>query len=225
MVLHQARIDLGQHGTTAPIDLSLGAGDLALVNCTDADLGLVVADACSGLADLKDGSVLFLRWNWALAPADEANALRGRIGRLFRTEGAWLPYLSVLDNVLLRSVHHTRRTERELARDAADLARGFGLPGVPAAIPQDLDGGDLVRAALVRAFLSWPSLVILEQPARGLPRDVLAALVNTIRVARDRGGAVLWFTADPKLWQDTSLPVSARYRLAGGALSPITRTP
>ncbi|TVR98981.1 MAG: organic solvent ABC transporter ATP-binding protein [Rhodospirillales bacterium] len=225
MLLQQARIDLGEHGITTPIDLSLGPGDLALVNCTDADLGLAVADACSGLADLLEGSAFFLRWNWALAPADEANALRGRIGRLFQTDGAWLPYLSVLDNVLLRPVHHTRRTERELARDAADLARGFGLPGLPVSAPQDLDGGDLLRAALVRAFLSWPSLIILEQSSRGLPRDVLAALVNTIRVARDRGGAVLWFTADPELWQDTSLPLSARYRLAGGALSPMMRTP
>jgi phospholipid/cholesterol/gamma-HCH transport system ATP-binding protein len=58
------------------------------------------------------GHVSFLNQDWARLPSDLANALRGRIGRVFARD-TWLAHLSLLDNVVLRQLHHTRRSFAE----------------------------------------------------------------------------------------------------------------
>ena len=114
-----------------------------------------------GIIEPRSGSISFLGRNWAKLPPDQANALRGRIGRVFNT-GNWVNHLSVMDNILLPQHHHTRRSVRRLCDEAGLLAEQFGLPGLPLRRPGDLTAADLQRAACVRAFLGRPTLVLLE---------------------------------------------------------------
>ena len=88
-------------------------GDLILIRLERAVQGTVFADACAGLMPPLAGVVYFLGRNWAGQPADLANALRGRIGRVFRS-GNWIDYLSVQENILLPQAYHTRRRIKEL---------------------------------------------------------------------------------------------------------------
>jgi hypothetical protein len=42
-----------------------------------------------------------------------------------------------------------------------------------------------------------------------------------MRVVRDRDAAVLWFVQDADLYEDRSLPATARLRLLGDAFVPL----
>lgn len=198
---------------TGVFDLRLAAGDFALVLAPDPARAALFADLAGGTIPTASGRVLFLGQDWARMPHDVADALRGRIGRVFHA-GGWIQHLPMAMNVLLPLLHHTRTPEAEARDRAAELARAFGLPGLPLGWPNAAPVGDLARAACVRAFLGEPSLLILENPLmEGRVPDLTARLRDAIAAARSRGAACIWLTASGLVWDDPGLPATHRLRL------------
>ena len=203
------------------LNLSVCSGDLVLMRLARLEQTSTFADACAGLNRPATGAVYFLGRNWPELPPDQANALRGRIGRVFRT-GNWINHLALMENILLSQLHHTRRSARQLRDEAAVLAAQFGLPGVPLGLPGNSTAADLQRAACVRAFLGRPALILLEEPTAGIYLEIISALMNAVRQARERGGAVIWLTRKNLIWNDQTLPATQRYRLVAGKLMEVT---
>ena len=203
------------------VSLSVGGGDLVLIRLARLEQTAAFADACAGIIKPRSGSVRFLGRNWQDLPPDQANALRGRIGRVFKT-GNWINNLSLLDNILLPQRHHTRRSTRQLCEEAGKLADQFGLPGIPLGLPGDLTAAELQRAACVRAFMGRPLLILLEEPTSGIFLEIISALMDAVREARDRGAAVIWLTRKGLIWNDQTLPVTRRYRLVAEKLMEVT---
>ena len=208
-----------QHELGVAVDLTLCAGDLVLVQPADEQHEQLLADVACGLVPPARGTVRFLGRAWSEVPPDQANALRGRIGQVPR-RGAWIPHLSLLDNLLLPQLYHTRRPYAEIRAEAARWAAWFGLAGLPTGRPGDVPSAILPRAACVRAFLGAPSLIVVESLS-GLNDGLLAPLVNAMRVMRDRDAAVLWFVQDAAIYADRNLPATGRLRLLGEALVPL----
>jgi phospholipid/cholesterol/gamma-HCH transport system ATP-binding protein len=207
-----------QYELGVAVDLTLRAGDLVLVQPGGEQHEQLLADVACGLVPSARGTVSFLGRAWSEVPPDQANALRGRIGQVPR-RGAWIPHLSLLDNLLLPQLYHTRRPYAEIRAEAARWAAWFGLAGLPTERPGDVPSAILPRAACVRAFLGAPSLILVESVS-GLD-DLLAPLVNAMRVARDHDAAVLWFVQDAAIYADRSLPATGRLRLLRDALVPL----
>jgi phospholipid/cholesterol/gamma-HCH transport system ATP-binding protein len=208
-------------GETDALDLDVCAGDFFLIRPARLEHLSTIADAVAGLTRPIRGAVYLLGMDWQALSPDQANALRGRIGRVF-TAGNWISHLSLMENILLPQLHHTRRSVSEMCAEAAVLAEQFGLPGIPVGLPGDFLTTDLQRAAWVRAFMGRPALVLLEEPATGMNSEAVSGLINVIRTARDRGAAVLWLTREDMIWRDPSLPVTYRYRLDAGKLRKVT---
>jgi phospholipid/cholesterol/gamma-HCH transport system ATP-binding protein len=222
-VLQLDQVWLPRHDQDAggiAVDLALESGDLVLIEPGDDQHERALADVACGLLAPARGAVRFLGRAWPELPADQANALRGRIGRLVR-RGAWLPYLSLLDNILLAQLHHTRRPYSELCAEAARWAAWFGLPGVPMGRPDETAPAVLLRAACIRTFLGRPLLIVIESAGDELRNGLIAPLVNAMRTARDRGAGVLWFCRDHDLLEDPTLPATRRLRFRGDTLVPL----
>ena len=215
-----ARLDAPADDPGAALHLSLtvAAGEAVLVHVTNGRQRTLLADACVGLVRPATGTVRFLGLDWSTLGGEETNALRALVGRVFYATN-WLDYLDLSENVLLPLLHHTRRPGPRLLAEAAELARSFGLPGLPAGTPDRLERSDLQRAACVRAFLGSPRLVILEHPTSGVYPALLPPLAGAMRAARERGAAVLWLTPSDVVWRDSTLPVSRRLRIVGRALA------
>jgi phospholipid/cholesterol/gamma-HCH transport system ATP-binding protein len=103
---------------------------------------------------------------------------------------------------------------------AAELARSFGLPGLPLVRPGALTEADLARAACVRAFLGAPRLVLLESPVQEQFDDLIPPLLDAVAAARDRGAAAIWLTQSDLVWRDRSFPATCRLRLTEYGLVP-----
>jgi phospholipid/cholesterol/gamma-HCH transport system ATP-binding protein len=179
--------------------------------------GMALADMCSGLLVPSRGEIRFLGKNWHHLSADTANALRGRIGRVF-LKGLWINHFSVLDNVLLQQMHHTQRDAAELRNEAARLARRIGLPGIALGFPENHTVEELQVAACVRACMGHPALILLEEPTLGLPKESLPKLMNVLRSRRDQGAAIVWITSDNSIWREASIPSTRRLRWVGRKL-------
>ena len=204
-----------------PLSLRLLPGECALIEAADTAQLTIFADLCGGLIQPHSGHVRFLGRDWQELPDNYAAALRGRIGRVFRT-GSWVPFIDVETNILLPSLHHTRRGRGELRTEALALAHEFGLPGLPLDRPGDLAPADLDRAALVRAFLGEPLLVLVEDRP-DISLSLSPAVLNRVREICDRGGAVVWLARERTVRHTAAFPAGQHLRLSdqGLALVPL----
>jgi phospholipid/cholesterol/gamma-HCH transport system ATP-binding protein len=207
-------------GSETELDLSLEAGELALINARDSTLAGGFADLCCGLDPAPVGTVRFLGRDWASLPREIADALRSQIGRV-RPAPGWLSFLDAASNVLLAELYHTKRDLDAIRHQAAMLARHFGLPGLPSGPIDELSQDDLLRVSYVRAFLGDPKLVILESPVQGLFPDLVPPLLNQLSRIRNRGGAAIWLTRSRIAWDNRAFPASQRLRLAFRGLSSV----
>lgn len=132
---------------------------------------------------------------YALTAEARAVFRAARIGFVFQ-QFHLVPYLSVLDNVLAPSL---AAPFPEAPARAKSLLEKFGLGPRLQHVPSELSTGEKQRAALARALLNSPQLVLADEPTGNLDeengRKVLGILADYARA----GGAVLLVTHDPNV--------------------------
>jgi len=183
-----------------PYDLRLMPGDCALIACRDPERGTMFADLCCGLVTLTQGAARCRGADWRELGELQADAMRGRIGRVSR-RGAWLEALGMDGNILLPQLYHTTRKEAVVMQEAVALAEGFGLPGLPTAQPSRLSAGDLLRSACVRAFLGSPRLLLLENPIVGAEHEIMTPFLDEVTRVRHDGSAVVLLVRSMAEWR------------------------
>ncbi|MEX2215540.1 MAG: ATP-binding cassette domain-containing protein [Phycisphaeraceae bacterium] len=203
-------------------NLSLGRGELALIQLEPQQYNTPLMDAALGLVQPQHGRVMFDGENWQQMSPDRACAMRNRTGRVFEGN-AWLHQLSISDNITLASRYHGKASEESIAADAVRLARQFGLPGLPTAPTDKVPEPDLRRAELVRALLGDPALILLERPTRAIYPEIMRPLIQALQAAREKGAAVLFTTSNAKVWESTAIRPTYRFRMSGSQLLEITR--
>ena len=184
------RESLGGVWLTVSVDLEVRLGELIFVQVDRGRLMPMLGDACSGLIAPVSGDARFMGLDWSAQNPEDAAAMRSRIGRA-GPDTAWLPFLSVAENVLLAQLHHTRRSTADLLDQAAQLAAALDLPGLPLDRPEAVGSHDRHRAAIVRAFMGQPQLIVLEQPL-ATDSELAPRLLDLVLEAQDQGAAVLW---------------------------------
>lgn len=97
----------------------------------------------------------------------ELYAVRDRIGMLFQ-HGALLDSMSVFENVALPLREHTKLSERDIAAEVGRRLSAVGLPDTEQLMPRELSGGMVRRAALARAIVTDPEIVLCDEPFSGL---------------------------------------------------------
>lgn len=132
-------------------------------------------------------------------------AVRRRIGVVFQ-EFRLLDHLSTFDNVAL-PLRVTGQREARYRTDVMDLLSWVGLAEQANALPPVLSGGEKQRAAIARAVIGKPELLVADEPTGnvdpGLARRLLHLFVELNRL----GTTVLIATHDLKLVQQTKAPV------------------
>lgn len=221
MELRQARPALTRsHDLTGSYDLSLNAGDCAVISCMNDLLSAAFVDLLIGLRPLTSGQAFCLGLEWDRLSAKRAEALRGRIGR-YTNQGAWVGLFTMDTNILLQQMHHTTLPIAQLVQEAENFCHIFDLPGLPTLRPDLMLARDRRKAGLVRAFLARPPLVILENPLdedTGLDADVV---LQQVTEARLRGTGFLCLTQNPALWSRYRGRGVKFYQLYENGLEPI----
>lgn len=88
---------------------------------------------------------------------------REKVGFVFQHFGL-LPTLTVLENVLLPTLFSGKQTLRR----AEDLLAEVGLTSRAHHRPHELSGGEMQRAAIARALINTPTLLLTDEPTGNL---------------------------------------------------------
>lgn len=116
-----------------------------------------------------------------------------------RLRDALVPEWTIIENVALRDAGTARGRLPwgSIERETAELLTQFGVAaGGPRTVVATLSGGSQQRLVLARELAGKPSLLVVEQPTRGLDIAATAAIHERLRAARDGGAAVVVVSAD-----------------------------
>src|SRR5207253_8321549 len=97
-----------------------------------------------------------------------------RMAMVFQS-GALLNSLTVAENVGLYLSEHRLKPPEEIARIVSEKLEIVGLKGTEGKLPNELSGGMKKRAAIARALVIEPQLILYDEPTSEL--DPLSAIV------------------------------------------------
>jgi len=117
--------------------------------------------------------------------------VRRMLGMMFQG-GALLDSLTVFDNLAFPLREHTRLTETEIAAEVQNRLDAVGMSNVGDLLPGQLSGGMLKRAALARAIIRKPSILLCDEPFSGLdPASTKRIERLLVRMNRDSSVTML----------------------------------
>ncbi len=108
------------------------------------------------------------------------DAVRARFGMLFQG-GALFDSLTVFENVAFPLVEKSRLTRSEIAPRVHAMLAEVGLDGMEDKYPSELSGGMQRRAALARALIGRPGILMLDEPTTGLDPTRIGSIHELIR--------------------------------------------
>jgi phospholipid/cholesterol/gamma-HCH transport system ATP-binding protein len=120
--------------------------------------------------------------------AEGLYGLRRRMSMLFQF-GALFTDMTVFENVAFPLREHTRLPESMIRDLVLMKLEAVGLRGAHRLMPAELSGGMARRAALARAVVLDPMLVLYDEPFAGLDPIALAVIGQLIRKLNDALGA------------------------------------
>jgi phospholipid/cholesterol/gamma-HCH transport system ATP-binding protein len=119
---------------------------------------------------------------------DGLYAMRRKMGMLFQF-GALFTDMSVFENVAFPLREHTSLPETMIRDLVLMKLEAVGLRGAQSLTPAELSGGMARRAALARAVVLDPMLVMYDEPFAGLDPIALAVIGKLVRSLNDALGA------------------------------------
>ncbi|WP_298434662.1 cell division ATP-binding protein FtsE [uncultured Jannaschia sp.] len=142
--------------------------------------------------------------------------MRRRIG-VVHQDCQFLDHLPLAENVALP----LQVTGQDVARADVDQLLGWvGLGQRADAAPPELSGGERQRAALARAVIMDPDILIADEPTGNIDWDMSQRLLGLLAELNRLGKTIVVATHDLALIRAAKPLVSARVlRLAGGTLA------
>jgi polar amino acid transport system ATP-binding protein len=137
------------------------------------------------LETLDDGQVL-LDGEDISDPRVDVDAVRARVGIVFQAFNLF-PHLSVLDNVTLAPVRVHKRPRRVAEQQAREMLARVGLADKADARPDALSGGQQQRAAIARALVNAPALMLLDEVTSALDPELVHEVLTLLRDLRRDG--------------------------------------
>ncbi|MDJ0825443.1 MAG: ATP-binding cassette domain-containing protein [Rhodobacter sp.] len=139
---------------------------------------------------------------------DEIARLRRRIG-VVHQDCRFLDHLPVAENVALPLIVSGRDTAGEAA-NLADLLGWVGLSDQAGALPPSLSGGERQRAALARAVIMAPEVVIADEPTGNIDWEMSLRLLSLLVELNKMGKTIVIATHDLNLIRSAKQQVAAR---------------
>ncbi|HEX4955552.1 MAG TPA: ABC transporter ATP-binding protein [Thermoanaerobaculia bacterium] len=195
------------------VSFSLDAGESLAVTGPSGSGKSTLLHLLGGLDRPSSGRVRVAGRDLAEMGERELARFRNReVGFVFQDHHL-LPQYTVLENVLLPTLAFPRDRPADAAARARELLVRVGLGERVAHRPAELSGGERQRAAVARALVMQPSLLLGDEPTGSLDRATAARVADLLfDLHRELGTVLVVVTHSPEI--ATRFP--RRFELAEG---------
>jgi len=160
----------GQQEVLRAVDLEVRPGEIFVIMGPSGSGKSVLLRHIIGLEIPDSGEILIN----GESVHSEGIGSKYRLAMVFQS-GALLNSLTVGENVGLYLSEHRLKTPEEIERIVADKLENVGLKGTEGKLPSELSGGMKKRAAIARALVIEPQLILYDEPTSEL--DPLSSVV------------------------------------------------
>lgn len=191
-------------------EIESGASVLVLVSRDDQASALL--HLITGMSRPSRGSVLIDGHDiFGLAPA-QRHQIRRQIG-VIPSDGGLISNLKLWENVTLPLIYHNGRVSAEEEKGALDYLARLGYSGSVMALPAHLTLNEHRVAALIRAVLIQPRIMLFGNCIEGSPSASRSAFLQVAQEFHSAGNdrVSLYITSSPGLADE--LPVDMTIRM------------
>lgn len=220
-VLRFENVSVAFEGVPALTDVSFEAreGESRVVLGAAGSGKTVLLKTAMGLVRPDSGRVFAFGQDLTALPERALFEVRSKIGMLFQ-ESALFDSLNIEENVAYpllnqRSIRFPKAQVHARVEEALDFVE---LGGTLAKFPSELSGGMRRRAAIARAVVTNPPLVLYDSPTAGLDPITAHTIIALIIKERDLGKTTALMVTHR--YQDGNLIANFRYNSKQGTLEP-----
>jgi putative ABC transport system ATP-binding protein len=197
------RFAYGNSLTLAIPEFTVAKGEHAFLKGASGSGKSTLLALLTGVLTPSQGEITLLEQSLTNSSAGQRDRFRAdHIGYIFQLFNL-LPYLSVLDNVMLpcrfSKRRHLRSTQQQVSLDseARRLLSSLGLQSEALLRRRvtDLSVGQQQRVAAARALIGAPELLIADEPTSSLDADNRANFIELMLRECDRNGATVLFVS------------------------------
>jgi ABC-type oligopeptide transport system ATPase subunit len=196
---------LSRHETVAVDDISFALG------ASGAEIFTIIGESGSGKTTLSrmilgleqpsSGTLTFMGQPVGQMTRAERLAFMARVQPVFQNPFEAFNPLKPIESYLASTARRFRglreRTAIDQAMDEALQKVGLSLAEVRGRYPHEMSGGQLQRAAIARALIPNPAVLIADEPVSMVDASLRMAIVNLLRQLRDElGVSVIYITHD-----------------------------
>ena len=211
--------DLPERLVLDKIDFELAAGDSVAITGPSGTGKSTLLNLMGTIDKPDSGSIYFDEKEISSLSLDQLAKLRNKqIGFIFQQHHL-LPQLTLLENVLLPLLEEKdKEVKNKAIQRATSLIAWVGVDKRKDQFPWQLSGGELQRAAVVRALINQPKLILADEPTGSLDEENAGLLVDLLlKINEEKHIAVVMVTHSMEL----ASRMKDHYRIAGGNLSKL----
>lgn len=161
------------------IDFTVEQGEFVAIVGTSGSGKSTLLNMIGGLDHPTSGSVVIDNKDLAKMKEEELTIFRRRhIGFIFQSYNL-VPVLNVYENIVLPVELDGNRIDKAFLKEIAHL---LGLDSKLKSMPGELSGGQQQRAAIARALISKPSIVLADEPTGNLDSKSSADVVGLLKM-------------------------------------------
>lgn len=173
------------------VSLEVAAGEFVVLRGPSGSGKTTLLMTVAGMQKPTSGVVSFEERDlYAMTQKQRARFRADNIGFVFQMFHL-VPYLNVVDNVLLasgaRGGNHSRA-------QAGALIEKLGLSGRDSHKPSELSAGEKQRVAIARAMLNEPKVIVADEPTGNLDPDNARVVLGYLSEFHKDGGTVVIVT-------------------------------
>jgi polar amino acid transport system ATP-binding protein len=182
----------GDHDVLRGLDLAVAPHEVVVLIGASGSGKSTLLKTMNLIERVDDGQI-FLSGDDITDPRADADSIRARIGVVFQHFNLF-PHLTVLENITLaaRKVHGWRAADARVR--ALELLETLGLAAKAGEYPDRLSGGQQQRVAIVRAILTEPEVLLLDEITSALDPQLVGEVLDLVRELKRRGTTIVMAT-------------------------------
>lgn len=147
----------------------------------------------SGLCQADSGKIYYNDKEITELSDTERAVVRNRYTGIVTQNCDLIPYLSVIENMKLAyEIGRKETAEEKSGTDHySELLKRLGLFSLKHEFPKNLSGGEIKRAAIVRALISKPPLIIMDEPTSNLDAKNRTKVLQLLKEKAEAGHTVV----------------------------------
>lgn len=172
------------------VSLIINAGEFVVVRGPSGCGKTTLLLAVGGMMHPTDGTVTVNGQDiYTLSAKERATFRAQNIGFVFQMFHL-VPYLNTVENVMLANAngHQTDRSQ------VMELLEQLGIAERAKHLPSELSAGEKQRAAIARAMLNKPKLILADEPTGNLDPENAKAVIHFLADYQKQGGTVMFVT-------------------------------